>query len=227
MLYAMKTNSKKIKNIIFDLGGVIINIDYNLTAKAFQEMGIENFEQLFSQARQSQLFDLYEKGKISSAEFREAIKKIIGNNYTDELIDKAWNALLLDIPPQRLQLLENVKLKYNTYLLSNTNDIHIETFNVYLKQTFEIPSLEAYFHKLYLSYKVGMRKPDAEIFQLVLSENNLNPAETLFIDDSIQHIESAKKIGIQAHWLDVTKQSVIDLFREDFLLKDEIKTASF
>jgi glucose-1-phosphatase len=223
----MNTNSEKIKNIIFDLGGVIINIDYNLTAKAFEQMGISNFEQLFSQAKQSDLFDLYEKGKISSAEFREAIKKIIGSNYTDELIDKAWNALLLDIPPQRLQLLENVKSKYNTYLLSNTNDIHIETFNVYLKQTFDIPNLQAFFHKLYLSYKVGMRKPDAEIFELVLSENNLNPAETLFIDDSIQHIESAKKLGVQTHWLQVTKQSILDLFQEDFLLKNEITSARF
>lgn len=208
-------NLEKIKNIIFDLGGVIINIDYNLTAQAFEQMGISNFNRLFSQARQSHLFDAYEKGQLSSHEFRQEIKKIIGGNYSDAQIDKAWNALLLDIPPQRLQLLNQVKSKYNTYLLSNTNDIHIETFNAYLKCTFDIPSLQAYFNRLYLSYKVGMRKPDAEIFELVLSENNLLPAETLFIDDSMQHIESAKKLGIQTRWLDVNKESIIDLFPQD------------
>ena len=219
----MSQNTNEIKNIIFDLGGVIINIDYNLTAKAFEQMGISNFNVLFSQAQQSHLFDLYEKGQISSAEFRMEIKKIIGHHYTDEAIDKAWNALLLDIPPNRLTLLNKVKTKYSTFLLSNTNDIHIETFNGYLKQTFGVNNLDGYFNKLYLSYKVGMRKPDAEIFELVLSENNLLPHETLFIDDSIQHIESAKKLGINAYWLDVKKESIIDLFQNDLLLNIAVK----
>jgi epoxide hydrolase-like predicted phosphatase len=219
----MSQKNNEIKNIIFDLGGVIINIDYNLTANAFEQMGISNFKELFSQAQQSHLFDLYEKGQISSAEFRIEIKKIIGHHYTDEAIDKAWNALLLDIPPNRLTLLDSVKTKYNTFLLSNTNDIHIETFNGYLKQTFGINNLENYFNKLYLSYKVGMRKPDAEIFELVLSENNLVPEETLFIDDSIQHIESAKKLGIQAYWLDVKNESIIELFQNDLLLNIAVK----
>jgi len=208
----MKLNASNFKNIIFDLGGVIVNINYSLTTQAFSRLGLSDFDALFSQAKQSQLFDLYEKGLISSPDFRKEIKKYLGNHLDDTVIDHAWNAMLLDVPVQRLKLLEKTKLTHRTFLLSNTNDIHIETFNKYLQNTFAIADLTGHFNKLYLSYKVGMRKPDKEIFELVLSENNLQPHETLFIDDSIQHVESAQKLGIQAYLLDVKKESILDLF---------------
>jgi glucose-1-phosphatase len=208
----MKINSGDFKNIIFDLGGVIINIDYSLTSQAFAKLGLPNFDSLFSQAKQNPLFDLYEKGLVPSSEFRNELKKYVGPSTDDATIDKAWNAMLLDVPAERLQLLKNAKATHRTFLLSNTNDIHIETFNGYLQKTFGIPDLSGHFDKLYLSYKVGMRKPDKEIFDLVLSENNLQPHETLFIDDSVQHVEAAKKLGIQAYLLDVKKESIIGLF---------------
>src|SRR4029078_5014143 len=121
-------------------------------------------------------------------------------------------SMLLDLPEERLDMLKQYKETHRTFLLSNTNEIHIDTFNGYLHSNFNIPDLSGHFEKLYLSYKVGMRKPDAEIFELVLSENKLDPKETVFIDDSIQHIESAKKLGIQTHWLDVKTESIVDLF---------------
>lgn len=208
----MVLDANKYKNIIFDLGGVILNIDYLLAVKAFKDLGLGNFDAFFSQAQQQQLFDVYEKGQITSADFRNELRKHCNSDISDSTIDKAWNSMLLDLPQERLKLLMHYKQTHRTFLLSNTNEIHIDAFNDCLKNNFKIPNLSAYFEKLYLSYEVGMRKPDAEIFQLVLSENKLDPKETLFIDDSIQHIESAKKLGIQTYWLDVKKESILDLF---------------
>ncbi len=200
------------KNIIFDFGGVIINIDYHLTTKAFRELGLDNFDELFSKLKQSDLFDRYEKGLISSSDFRTALKSNFHLNVDDATFDKAWNAMLLDIPTERLALLKRLKSTHRTFLLSNTNEIHIDTIYERMKTEMNIPDFSVYFEKIYLSYKVKMRKPDIEIFELVLNENNLDPAETLFIDDSPQHLEGAKKLGIQTYWLDVNKESIMDLF---------------
>ncbi|HLC83688.1 MAG TPA: HAD family phosphatase [Bacteroidia bacterium] len=207
----MIIDTNNYKNIIFDLGGVILNIDYSLTEKAFSKLGISDFKTLFSQAQQTQLFDNYEKGFISSDEFRTELKKYLPKNITDEEINHAWNAILLDLPEERIKFLKKIKTTHRTFLLSNTNDIHIETLNQYLQKEFAMPDLSTLFEKEYLSYKIGMRKPDAEIFELVLEENNLIASETLFIDDSIQHVEAAKKLGISAYWLDVKKESVLDV----------------
>lgn len=199
------------KNIIFDLGGVILNIDYDLAVSEFKKLGLNNFSNHFSQAQQQQLFDQYEKGKISSDEFRAELKKELNPATTAEQIDAAWNSLLLDLPKQRLEILKKMKNTHRTFLLSNTNEIHIIQFEKYLKQTFGINDLSGYFEKMYLSYKMGMRKPDAEIFEYVLKQNNLNSSETLFIDDSIQHIEGAKKLGIQTYWLQ-KPETIVGLF---------------
>ncbi|MCW3086257.1 MAG: family hydrolase [Bacteroidetes bacterium] len=205
-------NANNYKNIIFDFGGVIINIDYNLTTKAFRDLGLDNFDELFSKLRQSDLFDRYEKGLISSSDFRAELKSNFHLNVDDAVFDKAWNAMLQDLPQERLTLLNRLKSTHRTFLLSNTNEIHINTICEHMKTEMNIPDLSVYFEKVYLFYKVKMRKPDVEIFELVLRENNLDPAETLFIDDSPQHLEGAKKLGIQTYWLDVTKESITDLF---------------
>lgn len=204
--------ANKYKNIIFDLGGVLLNIDYLLAVKAFSNLGLSGFDTLFSTAHQQQLFDLYEKGQITSDNFRNELKTFSKNNIDDITIDQAWNSMLLDLPQKRLDLLMHYKQTHRTFLLSNTNEIHINSFNAYLKKDFNIPDLSGHFEKVYLSYQLGLRKPDAEIFELVLSENKLYPKETLFIDDSIQHIEGAKKLGIQTYWLDLKKESILDLF---------------
>ncbi len=208
----MIIDTNNYKNIIFDLGGVILNIDYSLTEKAFSKLGISDFKTLFSQAQQTKLFDNYEKGFLSSDDFRTELKKSLLKNTTDDEIDTAWNAILLDLPNERIELLKKTNLTHRTFLLSNTNDIHIEKFNSYLENEFDLPDLSSLFEKMYLSYEIGMRKPDAEIFEFVLKENTLKPNETLFIDDSIQHIEAAKKLGIGTYWLDVKKESIVDLF---------------
>ena len=208
----MNIQANKYKNIIFDLGGVILNIDYDLTAKAFAELGLPKFNELFSKAKQEKVFDLYEKGLISSSGFRDALNNAMKTPVSYGTIDAAWNAMLLDLPSSRLDVLKKVKKTHRTFLLSNTNEIHIEWFFNSLQQHFGIPDLSGHFEKVYLSYKLQLRKPDPEIFQYVLENNGLDPSETLFIDDSTQHIESARKLGIQTYWLDVKKEDITQLF---------------
>lgn len=194
---------KKIKNIIFDLGGVILDIDYHLTINAFKNLGISNIDSLFGQAQQVKLFDQMDKGLLSPAEFRNGIREISNLPLPDAEIDRAWNAMLLSFTPERLELLTAIGKHYRTFLLSNTNAMHMKQYNKALQNTYGIESMSAFFEKAYYSHIIKMRKPDAEAFEIILDENKLEPSETLFIDDSIQHVEGAKKIGIFAYHLDV------------------------
>jgi len=196
---SMKANkylTPQIKNIIFDLGGVIINIDYNKTINAFIKLGMSNFNDVFSQAAQNKTFDKLDKGEISNQEFYAKIKALFQKPISELEIEMAWNAMLLDIPPQRIALLKELKKKYKLFLLSNTNDIHFPVFQTQLKKQ-EGLFLEDLFNQTYYSHKIGMRKPDKKAFQLILNENNILAEETLFIDDSEQHIVEAKKLGIK------------------------------
>jgi putative hydrolase of the HAD superfamily len=208
----MKIDTDNYKNIIFDLGGVILNIDYSLTVKAFAQLNIPHFDSFFSKAKQTNLFNLFEKGQVTSLEFRQRLRSELNCDLADDSIDNCWNALLLDLPSERLQLLQKLKTTHRTFLLSNTNEIHINRFNIYLKEYFNIPNLSKYFEKMYLSYEVGMRKPDLEIFYKILNDNNLRSEETIFIDDSEQHLDAAKKIGIDTYLLHVKEESILDLF---------------
>ncbi len=210
-------NTETIKNIIFDFGGVILNINYQLTANAFKEIGVDNFEKSYSQASQTHLFDNLEKGLISPKDFRDGIRNVSGKNLSDEHIDYAWNKIILDLPEKRVSLLKQLKNTYRTFLLSNTNKIHYDVYIVDL-QKFGHSSFNDIFEKAYFSYKIGMRKPDKEIFEFIQQEQQLIPEETLFIDDSIQHIEAAQKLGFATHHL-TQKEDITDLF-EDFKLND-------
>ncbi|GAA4300987.1 HAD family phosphatase [Nibribacter koreensis] len=186
-----------IKNIIFDLGGVIINLDYAKSTDALRAFSKANDQVAFSQKAQSELFDQYEMGQISSEAFRQMLRQEYNMEATDAQIDEAWNAMLLDIPAERIELLRELGKKYKLFLLSNTNAIHMLAFNEIIAQSFQMPSLDSLFDQVYYSHLVGKRKPDAAVFEQILAENGLKREETLFIDDSIQHIESAQKLGIQ------------------------------
>jgi putative hydrolase of the HAD superfamily len=132
---------------------------------------------------------------------------------SDVEIDKAWNEMLLDVPTERLLLLEKLSNEKNMVLLSNTNAIHIDSFSEYLKQNHQMADLSRYFDKLYYSFEMGMRKPEARIFESVLAEQNYNPRETLFIDDSPQHIHGARQVGLNAYHLRADKgETILDLF---------------
>src|SRR5690554_6808481 len=201
----------KIKNIILDLGGVLLNINYENTIREFKKLGIDNFEELYTQANQSKLFDKIEKGEITAKAFIAGLKDILPNHVTEQQIIHAWNSMLLDLPAERLDFLKELNQKYNTVLLSNTNVVHLEYFHKELKEVHKIDSLQGHFNKLYFSCDLKMRKPDEEIFHEVCNRENYHPDETLFIDDSIQHVEGAKKTGIHSFLLDTQKDNVIRL----------------
>jgi glucose-1-phosphatase len=213
----------EIRNIIFDLGGVLLNISYQASIDEFKALGITNFDQIFSQASQDKVFDGLDKGHISPDEFRNRLRNLTGLPLTDAQINKAWNAMLREMPGYSLTLLEQVKDHYRTFLLSNTNAIHFPDFLVYLKETHRYESMEILFEKQYLSYEIGMRKPDVEIFEYVVTQNGLNPSETLFIDDTFQHVEGARKAGLKAYWLDISKESVLNLFERGRLKESFLK----
>lgn len=195
----------EIKNIIFDLGGVIINLDIPKTIAEYNKLSQKPFETIYTQLQQSPVFDLFDKGKISEADFFNELTKSIDSEASLDQLKFAWNAMLLDFPVHRLELLTQLKKHYRLFLLSNTNETHITTFETDLYNQHGYKNLEPFFEKVYYSCRMGMRKPDTEIFDFVLKENNLNPNETLFIDDSPQHIEGALKTGIQAKLLEKTK----------------------
>mgnify|MGYP001467574605 CR=1 FL=1 len=189
---------KNIKNIIFDLGGVILNIDYNKTASAFKEIGGNKFDKLYSQFRQNNLFDNLEIGNIESSSFIHELKSALHLSGSDSQIINAWNAMLLDLPKERLELLKSVDKHYQIFLLSNTNKIHYDAYMAYFKTTYQL-DFNSLFNKAYYSHEIGLRKPNNDCFEFVLKSHSLNSTETLFIDDSIQHIESANQLGINTY----------------------------
>jgi putative hydrolase of the HAD superfamily len=210
-----------IKNIIFDLGGVVLNIDFDRAAQAFREAGLDDFEQLYSRAVQSELFDRLERGKISPEDFRKELRKLAGIQLSDSLIDRCWNALLLDFPPARLQLLQELREHYRLFLLSNTNIIHAEAYNNELRQRHNINGLEALFDRVYYSHDIGLRKPDAESFLYVLNDQKIKAEETLFIDDSLPNIEAAGALGMQTLYIDLEAGADICDFFENGWLTDK------
>jgi glucose-1-phosphatase len=208
---------KEIKNIIFDLGGVIIDLDIQATISAFNNISPLPFETVYTQARQSALFDQFDKGLISEFDFFSQLKQEIsypGNEY--DLI-KPWNAMLLNVPERRLDLLVKAKQNYKTFLLSNTNETHIDKFEHDLYMRHGVKNFEDYFEKVYYSCRIRMRKPDLEIFEWVLRQNQLNPSETIFIDDSVQHVQGAGAAGINSYLLPKDME-VADLLKELSLL---------
>lgn len=192
-----------VRNIIFDLGGVILNINYGNTIARLSELSGQDFAAIYTQHRQDAIFDDFETGKITSDGFRQRLRQLLQVPASDQAIDDAWNAMLLDIPPSRIDFLEGVGNQKRIFLLSNTNEIHKKAFDQIVTDSFgdRLSDLSNLFEKAYYSHLVGDRKPKASIFERVLAENQLNPAETLFIDDTLGHVEGAKQVGLQAFHL--------------------------
>ncbi len=194
-----------IKNIILDLGGVLINLDYNKLNDRLSILGLSN---TFSKSEQIELFDKLEEGKISEKDFIRAFNRLAEANHNHQTIINAWNSILLDFPIERLELLKHLGQKYRLFLFSNTNSIHIqEVYNI-INRAYGIKNLNHYFEKIYLSNELGIRKPKTDGFDYILKDNNLKRNETLFIDDSPQHVEGAKKAGLNAKLLDLEKEDI-------------------
>lgn len=205
-----------IQNILFDFGGVIIDIDFNKTIRAFAELGAVEFETRYSKATQSNIFDRLDTGRISEWEFVHNMKELLPDNVTDDLVIEAWNEIIIGIPPRRIEMLEAVRNNYSTLLLSNTNTIHYKLYTPQLEKSFGYKTLEELFDAVYLSFELGMRKPDRDIFDYVFASRKISRESTLFIDDSKHIIDAAKSYGIRAFWLQ-DGMDVCDLFDDGYL----------
>lgn len=195
---------QNIKNIIFDYGNVIFEINFRKAQEALAQLGIANIEKFFAHKTHNTLFDDFETAAISEAQFRAGIRAAANNqDLTDEEIDAAWNSLLIGVPPTIHDTLLEVRAKYRTFLLSNNNVIHYKYIISYLDREFGMPDNSSLFEKTYYSQDMFMRKPNVEIFKKVIAENNLVPEETLFIDDSPQHLVGAKQAGFHTLLMDV------------------------
>jgi FMN phosphatase YigB (HAD superfamily) len=202
---------QNIKNIIFDYGNVIFNIDFRMAQQGWNQLGISNAAEFFGHKQQDEIFDKFDRGEVSAGEFRDYIRQKSGNHdLADDQINSAWNSMLLGIEPGNHELLLDLKARYRTFLLSNINAIHYDHIMTYLKRDFGFDGNDHLFEKAYYSHLTGQRKPEPGIFQMVLDENGLDPNETLFIDDSPQHLAGAEKLGIQT--LLMTRPDTIQQF---------------
>jgi putative hydrolase of the HAD superfamily len=157
-------------------------------------MPTEKIKQIFLT---SQEFEQFERGELTDSEFRDFIRRIYKVDATDETIDNCWSAMLKDLPKKKLDLLSELKNRYATFLLSNTNGIHLSYFNEVSLAPFDKTSFSSYFHKDYYSHLMGKRKPEIEIYQQVLDENKLVAEQTVFLDDNVSNLEGANKVGIR------------------------------
>ena len=198
-------SSKKISgisNIIFDLGGVLLNIDYHKTEQAFVNLGVSNFNELYSQFHADHFFKAFEMGQVSPEAFIEKLKSY-KDDLTADQIKTAWNAMLLDFPPGRIDFLLNLKQRYRIFLLSNTNAVHYEAFQkIELNITGDPHALDECFEKCYFSHDIGLRKPDRDIFDFVLNDSKLAANESIFIDDTWANVEAAIAAGIHGLYLE-------------------------
>ncbi len=192
---------KQFKNLIFDIGDVIIDIDYLVTIGEFQKLSAVDFSQIVSYNKQNKIFDLFEIGKITAQQFRDELKQFLKAGTTDDEITRAWNSILINYPQPKIDLLKELKTHYKVFALSNINEIHVDSLNEAAKAQFGADNFGSFFHHAYYSNEVGFRKPEKEIYQLVLQKENLIAGDTFFVDDKAENVEAAKTLGIQAYQL--------------------------
>ncbi|TWV14034.1 HAD family phosphatase [Bacteroidaceae bacterium HV4-6-C5C] len=188
----------KIKNLIIDFGGVLIDLDRQKCVDNFAKLGLYEVKAMLDVYHQHGFFLQHEKGLITSADFRDGIRKSADLDVSDEQIDAAWNSFLVGIPNNKLELLLALRKNYNLYLLSNTNAIHWKWSceNAFLYDGYRV---EDFFDKIYLSFELKMAKPDLDIFQYVLDDIKIDSSETLFIDDSADNCRVANTLGISTY----------------------------
>ncbi len=194
-----------INNIIFDFGDIFINLDKEGAINAFKKLGLQEWNQDLDNLNLQ-----FEKGEITESQFIIGIKKLIPNTSIED-IRAAWNSVLLDFPLYRLEFLQQLKLKYRLFLLSNTDSIHIEKFEHKVGVTFAREFYQC-FEKVYFSFELGMRKPEPEIFKYIMNKHELSPKRTLFVDDKKENTDIAVTLGMQVWNLQVGEEDVTDLF---------------
>jgi len=185
-----------IRNIIFDLGGVLMDLYVEKTYMAFAAMGFTE-ELLQHDRNHKNTFFHYEIGRISTKQFRDEIRELIGNQVEDEQIDEAWNAMIGGFRKEKIEFVKKLRPQYKTFILSNTNRMHEDFYNRMIRSEFGLNSFQDIFDRIYYSHHLKLAKPDPEIFRFVLHDGQLVAEETLYLDDTVKHLESAEKLGIK------------------------------
>jgi putative hydrolase of the HAD superfamily len=199
-----------INTIIFDFGDIFINLDKQATMDGLKKLGLSEWNDDLDHLNKQ-----FEMGKISQEKFLSGFQKHMPNASVDEILT-AWNAILLDFPLYRLEFLQMLSKKYRLFLLSNTDSIHIETFEQKTGASFYSDFYQC-FEKVYFSFEIGMRKPNADIYNYVLNKHELSAKRTLFIDDKKENTDAAQTLGIQVWNLQVGQEDVVDLFEKKII----------
>ncbi|UTN04305.1 HAD family phosphatase [Flavobacterium bizetiae] len=199
-----------IDTIIFDFGDIFINLDKQGTISGLQQLGMKEWS-----AEMDRLNLLFETGDISHDDFLAGFQKELPNTSIEEIL-KAWNAVLADFPLYRLEFLQMLSKKYRLFLLSNTDSIHIATFENKSGISFYSDFYQC-FEKVYFSFEIGMRKPNAEVFQYLINKHELSPKRTLFVDDKKENTDAAAALGLHVWNLQVGQEDVVDLFEKKIL----------
>ncbi len=194
---------ENIRNLIFDLGNVILNIDTKLSEIAFAKYGMNDFEKLYTLASQNELFDRLEVGSITENEFYDEFRKVTGCKLGNQILEQCWDALIMDFPTARIEMLKRLKNegKYRTFILSNTNIIHYRFYTALLKRTRGVDGLESLVEHAYFSHEIGLKKPNRDIFDYVVEHSHIKPEESIFIDDNEANIKAANALGFNTIFL--------------------------
>lgn len=194
---------ENIKNLIFDLGNVILNIDTKLSEIAFAKYGMNDFEKLYTLASQNELFDRLEVGNITENEFYDEFRRVTGCKLDNKTLEQCWDALIMDFPSARIEMLKRLKNegKYRTFILSNTNIIHYRFYTALLKRTRGVDGLESLVEHAYFSHEIGLKKPNRDIFDYVVEHSHIKPEESIFIDDNEANIKAANALGFNTIFL--------------------------
>ena len=194
---------ENIRNLIFDLGNVILNIDTKLSEIAFAQYGMNDFEKLYTLASQNELFDRLEVGSITENEFYDEFRRVTGCKLDNKTLEQCWDALIMDFPSARIEMLKRLKNegKYRTFILSNTNIIHYRFYTALLKRPRGVDGLESLVEHAYFSHEIGLKMPNREIFDYVVEHSHIKPEESIFIDDNEANIKAANALGFNTIFL--------------------------
>lgn len=190
-----------IKAIAFDIGNVLVDISYEETVKKFQSLSNQDFQKILGYTSQFEFFNQYERGELTTSDFVAQLKKHLRDDVTDEQIIAAWNSMLVHFPPQKIDLLMRLKSTYRLFALSNINELHVNEINRKVKMMYGVSSFSSFFEEAIYSNEVGMRKPETRIYEHLIKKANTAPAHILFIDDKLENIQAAEKLGISSFHL--------------------------
>ena len=205
---------QSVKNIIFDFGAVVINIDIPAAYRAFAKLSGYTPEEVQDLFENQGAYADFEAGKMSNADFHDLLRKELSLSCSDQQLDDAWNSMLLDIPKERVEKLLELRTRYNIYLLSNTNAIHVQKMQEMFWRDHQIQDFTKLFHKPYLSYEIGLIKPDPAIYEYVLQDAGMKKSETIFLDDNAANVKSALNIGLPTIQVVPGQYTMMDILKD-------------